>query len=1190
MIHKNLSFLFSFLFSINVFSQTLVNTEWVILSGAPDGAVEWSSSTIDNSNNLLETGNTFVTNEGTNILTAKKDKYGQVVWEKLFDGTDSSNDYGIAIMPDASNNVYVAGATHVTADDAFDYVVLKYNSSGTLQWQYIYAGTADKNDLPIAVLPDENGNVYVTGLSESNAGQQDILTLKLSPSGTLLWEARYDYAQLPDLPAGIEFDNSGNIVVAGGSAKTADVWEIVTLKYSPSGSLLEETRVSSTTFEQPRAFAKDSFGNFYITGQTGTGGTNPNIKTIKLDSNLTIVWEKVYDGKGFEDMGHAIAANNSGDVYVTGYSKNSDESQDIVTIRYKSDGTQEWHKNIKPLQAQGSAQGKKIAVGINGNITVAGETQASANPDMIVLGYDASGNKLWHKLFSHTPTSIESPTGITLDGDGNILITGISKDGASASNFSIKYAPYARYRDIEFDEQDNPLYWKSQIIVGFGHDQVIKSHIDDKDKVYGEPYFYLDSASVLSLYSKLGKVFEGTKFVKVFPTLETDCGESIDRFGRPIPVPPFWSTFVLDFPPNTNVVPLLDSLRCLFPLVRYAHLNYAGDFSTNDPRYGEQASLHPTGAHPEGHINVEPAWEVTTGSESVRVGVFDTGVEWRHEDFLWQPGNLMSSVVAEGWDFGFGVDMKDETLSNPDYKPDPKAGGHGTNVAGIIGAVSNNGKGVAGVAGGDKGGGNKGATLYSLRALVQNTDPAINNYSDLSYIADAIVKSTLDGTSCDTTYSYGIDIQNHSYGFATNQTTITTPSNIDLLKDAVHFAGRSQVVVVAAAGNDPDPTTAPIEYPASLNDDWVINVGGSGTKLIWHSNAKIGGIDVVAPYPSVLTLSTLNILHEYSNFSGTSCATPHVSGTAALLLSHNGSMGSDDVERVLELTADDIDEPPASTGIDTYTGYGRINACRALRAVELNDLQQIGPGGIAANFTTASPQTVRLELTDDYENSNGDVFAPGVYDADQYKVTVAVANSLPAAANIVAAWPRVNASNLFANYTTDPVTDSNFLDPVEDIALLSYTQDSAFLEGYLYELSDTNGTAIGWMPFPPDSLQAKADIAYTLMTGPGIGGAGDACDPVNSTHTVQGHGYIAEAFPNPTGGTVHLLFRFAHPPGHLEINLFNANGILVKNTYSGTCQHKELLVTDHIHALPPGLYFYVTTSDRGQIVQKIAKF
>ena len=265
------------------------------------------------------------------------------------------------------------------------------------------------------------------------------------------------------------------------------------------------------------------------------------------------------------------------------------------------------------------------------------------------------------------------------------------------------------------------------------------------------------------------------------------------------------------------------------------------------------------------------------------------------------------------------------------------------------------------------------------------------------------------------------------------------------------------------------------------------------------------------------------------------------------------------------------------------------NACRALKAIDLNEINQIGPDSITANFNTIAPHSVRLELLDDYENEEGVAFAPGMYDIEVHLATVTVANGLPAGSNIVAAWPRVNSSNLFAAYTTDPVSDSSFLDPIEDLQLTSFTQDSTYLKGYIYEVSDTNRAFVGWIPFPLDSLQSKASVALSIMTGPGIGGSGDECDLLTHTRTITGDGYFAAVYPNPTNGGVQLFYRFDSPPDQIAINLFSSNGTLIKNTYTGVVQGKELLLTDNIQDLPPGMYFYIARTNSGKIAQKVIK-
>lgn len=138
-----------------------MNNDWTLLGGTPD-AVDWSASTVDTANNLIEAGNTLTTGQGANILTTKKSAAGQLYWEKEFDGTASGNDYGIAVTTDNNSNVLVAGTSFVPDSNDYDFIVLKYTSAGTLSWQYSYDGQNGQNDLPVGILVDGSGNTYVT--------------------------------------------------------------------------------------------------------------------------------------------------------------------------------------------------------------------------------------------------------------------------------------------------------------------------------------------------------------------------------------------------------------------------------------------------------------------------------------------------------------------------------------------------------------------------------------------------------------------------------------------------------------------------------------------------------------------------------------------------------------------------------------------------------------------------------------------------------------------------------------------------------------------------------------------------------------------------------------------------------------------------------------------------------------------
>jgi Subtilase family/Secretion system C-terminal sorting domain/Beta-propeller repeat len=1186
MVSKNqLTFVLSFLCYLSLTGQTLVNKEWELLDSLP-AVVDWSASTIDAYGNLIETGNVLHPDEGANIVTTKKNDGGEVVWKVEYEGGYNSNDYGIAITTDSYGNIYVAGTSYVPSDEAYNYTILKYNTYGSLQWDYSYDGPSHENDLPVAILVDGSGNVYVTGVSEYELA--DYLTLKIASNGSLGWQKRYDYNDLPDVPAGLEFDGSGNIVVAGASANSITDWDIATIKYSPASTQLSIVRDSSMGFDQPRAFTKGEDGNFYVTGQVTIEESNPDILTLKLDTGLAIVWREVYDGSGLEDAANAIDTDAQGNVYVTGFTKNGDSSKDILTIKYDSDGAKVWANVLKSPDPQGKARGNKITVDTFGNVFITGEMEIKGSQDIIVLQYDTDGSLEWHETYANTDESLEKATGILLDSEGKIYVTGKTLGTLDTSNVTLKYSIYKRQPEVVFDTLNNPLYWANQLIVGFDPGVVKEESVDNTGLIFGPASLFLEASTVSDISRKLDDPLDRITFVKIFKTLTTTCTEVTNRLGETVKIPPFWASFVLDFPLGTDLIGVRDSLRTMFPTVRYTHLNFAGELSTNDPLFDDQASLHSTIEYPEAHINVEPAWGITTGEEAIRVGVFDTGVEWRHEDFLFANQNLSSSVVKDGWDFQFNVNMIQESLMDPNYLPDPSQGGHGTKVSGIIGAVSNNGKGIAGIAGGNKAENHKGVSLYGLR--VTGPASAWNNFADLSYLADAIMTSVLTNPPCDTTYAYGLHIQNHSYGFSP-QAIGGPQENIDLLKDPVHFASRNQVIVVAAAGNGPWPDPDTPDFPGAFNDDWVMNIGGSGTGLVWHPQAVIGNhIDVVAPYPAAVTWTTHNkyLTEKYEQFGGTSSSSPHVAGVAALMLSYHQDLSRDDVEQIIQLTADDVIILPAMVGPDYHTGYGRVNACRALNALETNTIEHFDTDSSATTFFSDSIETILFELTDDYENDEGGVFAPGTYEAIVYKITANVKHDLSPGDTIIG-WKRVSSSNLFGRYEGPGGSSGNSLDPVEDLELISYNQDSAVLDAYVYHLSDPGSNPLGWIPFPVDSIDSKAKLAYTLLTGPGVGGAGDECYTLTQASERPLKEKTFAVFPNPARNEVNIVVQLQGGVTNLAIDLFDANGRHVKTIYKGNHAGETLWLKDSLADLPAGLYFYRATTDKSVVAQKVIK-
>ena len=288
-------------------------------------------------------------------------------------------------------------------------------------------------------------------------------------------------------------------------------------------------------------------------------------------------------------------------------------------------------------------------------------------------------------------------------------------------------------------------------------------------------------------------------------------------------------------------------------------------FTPNDARYGD------AGHYGSKKIGAEAAWDRTLGAASVKVVVIDSGLYKAHEEFAG------SGRVAQGWDF-----------ISEDNDPQDNCG-HGTHVAGTIGATINNGKGIAGMAQ---------VTLIAARALTNSLFVLCSGST-----ADLAQALRYAGDQ-------GAHFSSNSWGGGTSTS----------ISDAISYAHGKGVIQVAAAGNDGSCTNC-VSEPWKSNAAKVIVVSSTDKNDALSSFSSQGPqVDVAAPGTSIL--STYNSgTASYSTLSGTSMATPHVTGAAALVKTLNPSWGYDQIDAHLKATAVDL----GTSGKDDRFGYGRIN-------------------------------------------------------------------------------------------------------------------------------------------------------------------------------------------------------------------------------------------------------------------------
>jgi subtilisin family serine protease len=377
--------------------------------------------------------------------------------------------------------------------------------------------------------------------------------------------------------------------------------------------------------------------------------------------------------------------------------------------------------------------------------------------------------------------------------------------------------------------------------------------------------------------------------------------------------------------------------------VVYATLNpIVVAFTTpNDPNFPQQWGLQnsgATGGTAGADINAPAAWDLSTGSNQVIVAILDTGVALDHPDLqanIWlNPAEIPANGLDDdangfiddvnGWDFCKSLNCVSED-NNP---TDDSLSGHGSHVAGIAAAVGHNGQGVSGV--------NWQAKIMPVKVLyAAQTGTASSIANGINYAV-----------------ANGAEVINMSLGQSTATLTYPCPG-FEVVHEAIQAALGQGVLVVAAAGNDNN--LSQVSCPAAFAE--ALAVGATNYKdEHWQWNGSLGsnggnrlavvapgGSDTEANKDSTGIYSTKRF-GAYGYESGTSMATPFVSGLAGLLLAYEPNLSPADTRSIIEATVDDL----GPAGHDANFGWGRIDAGQALEAV--------------LNFrTVVSPTTVTLD-------------------------------------------------------------------------------------------------------------------------------------------------------------------------------------------------------------------------------------
>ena len=300
------------------------------------------SISIDNSDNIYVTGYTYGdlygTNSGTtDVFLTKLSGDGNILWAKQW-GT-SGGDSGESVIIDSNGNIYVAGYTFGDLDGNtnagyYDIFLTKFNSEGTKLWTK-QLGTVE-SDYGRSAITDSNGNIYVTGYTHGNldgninAGEADIFIIKFDSEGTKLWTRQWGTDSI-DISLSISIDSNDKIYVTGktngvlGDSNAGD-YDVFLAKFNSEGSKLWTRQWGTDSGDFSYSVAVNNSGNIFVTGCTlgnldgNTNAGSYDIFLTKFSSEGTKLWTE-QNGTTEEDHSKAVAVDNYGTIYITGYTK-----------------------------------------------------------------------------------------------------------------------------------------------------------------------------------------------------------------------------------------------------------------------------------------------------------------------------------------------------------------------------------------------------------------------------------------------------------------------------------------------------------------------------------------------------------------------------------------------------------------------------------------------------------------------------------------------------------------------------------------------------------------------------------------------------------------------------------------------------------------------------------------------------
>jgi uncharacterized delta-60 repeat protein len=455
----------------------------IIDNGGTDRAVDIE---VGSNNNIYVTGRS---DNGTDddYHSIVYSTAGAILAESIYDYAGDDRPVALTTFPNGDFAVTGKSDGNITVAIDNNAVTVKFNSSGNLLWSASFSNVALADDLPTAITSDASGNVAITGFTDTDASiniNNEIFVAAYNSAGVTL--STFISNNGPgvisdDIGYAIQYKN-GNTLAVGGCYSLNDIVNAQSACYFEY-SITSNSLNYSTLFngggdntDNVRDIAVDAAGNSYVCGYTVGNLTSRDFFVAKVLTNGTLGWRTSLSGTlfGSDDEGNSIKLDNAGNVYVSGFIKNSGTSSDISIMKFNAAGVQQWSILYDGLVHE-SDKSFNMHVDGTGNVFLTGKTDIDAswqvNDEVFTAKYSTAGALLWSKTYTGVTNGLDKGQFIRVSAAGNVYVVGKLQTNGNDNVLAIKY------------NNTGTQVWAMNVDVSGGNDKVNDFALDASENL-----------------------------------------------------------------------------------------------------------------------------------------------------------------------------------------------------------------------------------------------------------------------------------------------------------------------------------------------------------------------------------------------------------------------------------------------------------------------------------------------------------------------------------------------------------------------------------------------------------------------------------------------------------------------------------------------------------------------------------